>query len=377
MQDPRLQRLAQVLVQYSTAVRPDDLVRISGPPISRPLLVALYAEVLRAGGHPVVKMAPEECSQLLLEIGTDDQISHVNPLALHEVETIDVEIVVWGQDNSKALSQVDPTRQARLSQSRRAYLNAFMQRVADGNLRWVGTQFPCHSSAQDAEMSLTAYEEFVFRGGLLHLDDPAAAWRAISERQQRLVDYLNEAREIRFVTPQGTDLRLAVEGRRWINCDGRENFPDGEVFTGPREDATEGVVCFSFPAVHGGREVDDVRLEFQGGRVVDASASKGAEFLLALLDMDAGARILGEIAIGTNYSIERYTKNTLFDEKIGGTFHAAIGASYPESGGTNESALHWDMVCDLRSGGQILVDNRPISENGRFLDPNWPAPADR
>jgi aminopeptidase len=253
-------------------------------------------------------------------------------------------------------------------------MKRFFERAAAGELRWCGTQVPCHAAAQDAEMSLSAYEDFVFKAGMLHLADPAAAWRRVSERQQRLVDYLNGKKEIRFVTPQGTDLRAGVEGRRWINCDGHENFPDGEVFTGPIEDAVEGTVCYSFPAVHDGREADGIRFTFRGGKVVEASAAKGEEFLIAMLDQDAGARVLGEIAIGTNYAIERYTKNTLFDEKIGGTFHAAVGSSYPESGGKNDSALHWDMVCDLRRGGQIFVDGKLISENGRFVDPAWPAP---
>ena len=221
-------------------------------------------------------------------------------------------------------------------------------------------------------MSLKDYEDFVFKAGLLHLDDPVAAWKELSIRQQRLTDYLNGKSEIRFVTPQGTDLTLAVEGRLWINCDGRENFPDGEVFTGPIETATQGIVNYSFPAVHGGREVDGIRLEFKDGKVVDASATRGEEFLMSMLDQDAGGRILGEIAIGTNYHITKYTKNVLFDEKIGGTFHAAVGASYPESGGKNESGLHWDMVCDLRQGGQIFVDGELISENGLFLDETWP-----
>ncbi len=221
-------------------------------------------------------------------------------------------------------------------------------------------------------MSLSRYEEFVFGAGLLHLDDPSAGWRELSERQQRLADMLNAKGEIRFVTPQGTDLTLGIADRTWINCDGHENFPDGEVFTGPLEDATEGTVCFSYPAVHGGREVDGIRLTFRQGRVVDATAAKGEEFLHAMLDQDDGARILGEIAIGTNYSVQQYTKNTLFDEKIGGTFHAAVGAAYPETGGRNQSALHWDMVCDLRQGGQIFVDAKAISENGRFHDPAFP-----
>jgi aminopeptidase len=221
-------------------------------------------------------------------------------------------------------------------------------------------------------MSLAAYEEFVFTAGLLHLDDPAAAWRQFSQRQQRVADFLNTKREIRFTTPQGTDLKLGVEGRRWINCDGHENFPDGEVFTGPIEDATEGVVVYSFPAVHGGREVEGIRLVFRAGKVVEATARKGEEFLIAMLDQDAGARVLGEVAIGTNYAIKSYSKNTLFDEKIGGTFHAAVGAGYPESGNTNDSGLHWDMVCDLRQGGTVSVDGEVISENGRFVFEGWP-----
>jgi aminopeptidase len=259
-------------------------------------------------------------------------------------------------------------------------MDRFLKRAAakgKNRLRWVGTQFPCHAAAQDAEMSLLQYERFVFEAGLLHMDNPAAEWKKISTRQQRLCDYLNKAKEVRFRTPSGTDLTVAVQGRNWINCDGHENFPDGEVFTGPIEDATEGTVHYSFPAVHGGREVHDIMLVFKAGKVVDARASKGEDFLLGMLDQDKGARILGEIAIGTNYAIQDYTKNTLFDEKIGGTFHAAVGSAYPETGGKNNSGLHWDMVCDLRTGGTVEVDGKVISKNGRFTRANWPQPAGR
>ena len=371
--DPRLEKLADVLVGYSTAVRPGDLVRLSGPPVGRDLLVALYRRVLTAGGHPYVQMTPDECAELRLLHGDDAQLTFANPVAQFEAENLDVSISLWGEDNTKANSQADPQRQALVSQSRRRYLETFLKRAAEKKLRWVGTQMPCHAAAQDAEMSLSAYADFVFRAGMLHCADPAAEWGKISERQQRLVDFLNGKHELRFVTPQGTDLRLGITGRTWINCDGHENFPDGEVFTGPHEDATDGVVCFSFPAVHGGREAEDIRLEFRQGRVVSARASKGEAFLHAMLDQDPGARVLGEIAIGTNYSITRYSKNTLFDEKIGGTFHAAVGAAYPETGGTNVSGLHWDMVCDLRHGGQIFVDGERISENGVFHNAAWPA----
>lgn len=372
--DPRYQKLADVLVNYSTAVKAGDLVRITGPPVARALIVAIYEQCVIAGANPVVRMTPDECEELLLTNGVEQQLRFEDPLAQFEVENIDVAIGIWGQDNTKALSQISPERQAWKSQARKKVLDTFLQRFADAQLRWVGTQLPCHSSAQDAEMSLAVYEDFVFRAGLLDREDPAAAWREISERQERLVDFMNGKKELRFVTPQGTDLRMSIADRVWINCDGHENFPDGEVFSAPHEDSTEGEVRYSFPAVHGGREVHDIRLVFRDGRVVEASASKGEEFLHAMLDQDGGARVLGEIAIGTNYSIQQYTKNTLFDEKIGGTFHAALGAAYPESGGTNKSGLHWDMVCDLREGGQIFVDGELISENGRFREASWPQP---
>jgi aminopeptidase len=374
MHDPRLEKLADVLVRYSTCVRPGDLVRLVGPPVGRPLLVAVYRAVLLAGGHPHIRIVPDECAELKLDLAGEEQLRYEDPIDLYAVEHVDVSIGVWGQDNTKALSGTAPVRQALVSQARRKMMNRFLERAAAGELRWVGTQFPCHSSAQDAQMSLAAYERFVFEAGLLHLPDPAAAWQEMSRRQQRVVDYLNTKREVRFVTPQGTDLTVGVSGRRWINCDGHENFPDGEVFTGPIEDATEGTVVYSFPAVHAGREVDGIRLRFAAGRVVDAQAAKGEEFLISMLDQDAGARVLGEIAFGTNYSVQQYTRNTLFDEKIGGTFHAAVGSAYPETGGTNDSGLHWDMVCDLRQGGQVFVDGQLVSENGRFIDPTWPQP---
>jgi len=374
MADPRVVKLADVLVNYSTAVKRGDLVRVSGPPVARPLIAEVFRAVLKAGGHPFVSMAPAECAEIKLEEASEEQLAFELPVAQFEAENIDVAIGIWADENTKALSRVAPERQAIASRARKRYLDTFLKRASSGDLRWTGTEYPCNAAAQDAERSLASYEEFVYRAGLLHLDDPAAAWREISQRQQQLVDYLNGKSEVRFVAPNGTDVTVGVQGRTWINCDGHENFPDGEVFTGPIEDATEGVVQYSFPAVHGGREVVGIRLVFKAGRVVEATAEKGEDFLLAMLDQDEGGRVLGEIAIGTNYSITEYSKNTLFDEKIGGTFHAAVGAAYPETGGKNESGLHWDMVCDLRDGGQVFVDGELISENGRFVNQSWPQP---
>lgn len=374
MTDPRIDRLAKVLVHYSTGVQPGQLVSLVGPPLAEPLLLALYRHVLRAGGHPIVRMIPEESAEILLREANEQQLAFVSPIEEREVERVDAVIHVLAPLNTRALTGIAPARQALRNKGRGPVMERFLERAARKELRWSVTQLPCHASAHDADMSLSDYADFVFNAGLLHQSDPPAAWRDLSARQARVADHLNKVRELHFTTPRGTDLRVGVAGRTWINCDGHENFPDGEVFTGPIEDATEGTVCFDFPAVHGGREVDGVRLTLRAGRVVEAHADKGEAFLLQMLDQDEGARVLGEIAIGCNYSVTRYTRNTLFDEKIGGTFHAALGASYPECGGKNRSALHWDMVCDLRRGGRVEADGTLISENGRFMNPDWPRP---
>lgn len=379
MRDPRLARLADLLVGHSVRVRPDDLVLIRGSTATTPLVVEVCRAVLEAGGHPHVRQFPEELEELKLKLGSNAQLDFVDPLLMNEIERVDALISFWGGDNTHHLSNCNPARQARLARARGPIMATILKRgsLPEGSrrhLRWVGTQYPNHAAAQDAEMSLTEFEDFVFRACLLHKSSPASAWRRASVAQQRLADHLEKGRDIRFVHPDGTDVRFGIRGRRWINCDGRHNMPDGEVFTAPIEDAADGTVQFRLPAVYGGREVHDVRLVFRAGRVVDCSASKGEDYLFEMLDHDGGARVPGELAIGTNYHVRRHIRNTLFDEKIGGTFHVALGAAYPESGGSNRSSLHWDMVCDLRRGGRIEVDGKTISRDGRFMRAAWPQP---
>lgn len=372
MRDQRLDQLAAVLVNYSTAVKKGDLVRIGGELPGMPLMEAIHDECLRAGAHPFFQLTSDNAVDAFFRLASDEQLSYINPINMAIVEKIDVYFGVWADENTKSASNVPPEKAAKAQQARKPFLKRLMERAATKELRWTGTQYPTAGSAQDAEMSLHEYEDFVFKAGLLHLPDPVAAWKKVSETQKRLVDYLNTKKEIRIIG-RDTDLRVGVEGRRWINCDGHENFPDGEVFTGPIEDATEGTIRYTFPAVYGGRECHDIRLVFKAGRVVDAQATKGEDYLLKMIDQDAGGRILGEFAIGTNFGIQQYTKNTLFDEKIGGTCHAALGAAYPESGGRNESGLHWDMVCDLRQpGGRIEADGETVLEAGRFTRADWP-----
>ncbi len=377
MRDQRLDKLADVIVRYSTKVKKGDLVSIAADPVAMPMIEATYAAVLRAGGHPFWSMRNSTLADLLYEHGSDEQLMFLNPVDMYLTETVDVNIGLWADVNTKSLSRVDAKKLAMKRVANGPIMDKFLKRAADGELRWCGTLFPTLASAQDAEMSLAQYEKFVFEAGLLHLPDPVAAWEEIHIRQQRVCDFLQTKDELHFKAPakdghDGTDLKVDVDKSKsiWINCSGGENFPDGEVFCGPQN--ANGHVNYTFPAVYNGREVEGVRLVFKDNRVVDASAKKNEEFLFAMLDQDEGARNMGEIAIGTNYSIKEFTKNTLFDEKIGGTFHAAVGMGYPESGSTNESALHWDMVCDLRAGGEILADGEVIHKDGKFLNPDWP-----
>ena len=375
MRDPRLEKLADVIVNYSTGVKRGQLVRISSPSVAAPLVVELYRKVVAAGAHPMVRMSPDELSEIFLKTAGEEQLKFVNPVALFEVEKIDASIGVWADENTKSLTNVDPKRMGLSEAARKPLMEVFMRRAAEGGLKWCGTQFPTQASAQDAEMSLSEYEDFVFSAGLLDRPDPVAAWKAVSERQQRLADFLNGKSDYRVVAANGTDVRMSVAGRTWINCDGHENFPDGEVFSGPVLDSVNGQINFSFPAVHHGREVQGVKLRFKDGKVVDASAAKGQDFLFSMLDMDGGSRFLGECAIGTNYSIRQYTRNTLFDEKIGGTVHFALGAGYPETGNKNESGLHWDMVVDLRHGGFVEIEGVKVNVDGKFMKEGFPGEA--
>ena len=381
MRDPRLDRLAQVLVDYATRVEAGQLVRLSGDPVAMPLLEAIYEALIRRGANVLPQIVPDSFQEIFFEHASEAQLRFVSPIQKQVVRKIDASIGIWAETNTRSMTGVDPKRQATVAAARKPIFKTFMQRAADEELRWVGTLYPTAASAQDAEMSLRDYEKFVFDAGYLDHDDPVAIWKQIARQQQKMVDYLEGSSEVRFQSANGTDLTVNVEGMKWINCAGECNFPDGEVFTGPNLKAADGgvngFVRYSFPAVHHGREVMDVELWFERGRVVKARAGRNEAFLKKMLDMDAGARRLGEIAIGTNYNIQQFTRNTLFDEKIGGTFHAAVGAGYPETGNQNQSGLHWDMVCDLREGGEITVDGKVISRDGRFVRRGWPAPTEK
>lgn len=364
MSDSRVEKLAKVLVNYSIHVKKGDWVRIEGAAVAQDLIRAAYIEVLKVGGNPFTRIGLPRLACDFYKHASDDQLKFISPTSDLETDRIDASLSIWAAWNSKELSGVDPKKMAVAQAARKKQFERYLKRIGTGSLKWCGTLFPNDSSAQDAEMSLSEYEDFVYRAGKLDKNDPVAEWQKVSRAQAKLARFLNTLKTVWIVGPD-TDLSFNVTGRKWINCDGHENFPDGEVFTGPVEDSAEGRIRYTFPAIHGGREVENVRLAFKKGKVVEATADKGEEYLRAMLDSDAGARYVGELSFGTNYSIQRFTKNTLFDEKIGGTMHIAVGASLPESGGRNKSSLHWDMVCDTRKGFTVYGDGKPIMKDGK------------
>jgi aminopeptidase len=366
VRDPRVANLARILVGYSLEVAEGETCLIEGSAAGEPMIAAVYEEVLRAGGHPVVAMSFEGQAATYLREASDPQLAWISPVSRWAAFEADCRIAIGADTNTRELSGVAPERQAQRRKATRELLAETMRRSADGSHRWVYTLFPTNAYASDAEMSLAEFEDFYFHACLADDADPLTAWKRASEECERLAEWTNGRSEVHVVA-EGTDITLGVEGRTFIPCVGDRNMPDGEFFTGPIEDATQGVVSFDLPSMIAGREVAGVRLRFEAGRVVDASADRGEEFLIESLDSDDGARCLGELGIGTNYGIDRGTRDVLLDEKIGGTVHMAIGASYPESGGSNESAIHYDMVCDLRRGGRIEVDGEVLQEDGRFV----------
>jgi aminopeptidase len=368
MSDPRLARLGELIVGYSLGLQPGEVFRIDTPAAGVPLAVELYRAALRAGAFPYANVELEHLPELLVREGSEAQIDFVPPAAMGEIELVDAVATIWAEANTRALSGAPPEQHQRLISATRELTNRRWERISAGEMKWSGVLCPTPAHAQDAEMSVADYERFVYRACHVEEDDDAVAhWRSTETELARRVEQLSSVRELRIAGP-GTDLRVIVEGRTWEAADGHHNMPDGEVYTSPLEAETEGEISFSFPALFQGREIDGIRLRFERGVVVSAEASRGREFLEAVLDLDEGARRLGEVAFGMNYEIDRFTKNTLFDEKIGGTMHVALGSAFKELGGANDSALHWDLVCDLREEGEVHADGELIWRAGRFLE---------
>ena len=362
MRDERLKKLARVLVDYSIEAGEGEQVLVAGGAAGEPLIKDIYARLLVVGAIPIPQISLPGTQELFFEHAREIHYQKTPPAIRSIYEGADAVISVMAPHNTRALAGVDPRKQQALSKRDKAIQDMILEKD-----RWALTLFPTQALAQESEMGLDEYEEFVFEAMALNEEDPVRYWREKAEEQGRLIERLEEAREVRIVGP-ATDLKLSIEGRRFMNGDGRHNMPCGEVFTGPVEDSANGEIYFGVPVAVAGREVLGVRLRFEGGRVVEASAEKGEEYLKSMLDADQGARYLGELGIGTNYGIPRATKNILFDEKLGGTVHLAIGRSYEKTGGKNDSSVHWDLICDLREGGELYADGELIEKDGAFRD---------
>jgi aminopeptidase len=364
--DPRVERLGELVADYSLALQPGHVVRIDGFEVASPLALAVFRAAVAADARAYVNITLEGLTELLVEQGSEEQLTFISPIRWSEVENLDALVTIWAETNTRSFTRADPERHSRMIAAHRQLSNRRWERISKGEMRWCGTLHPTHAHAQDADMSLEDYEAFFFAACHTDKADPASHWRDVSGALGARAEELASVRELRILGPD-TDLRVGVAGRKWLAADGKYNMPDGEVFTSPLETETEGEIRYTFPAIFQGREVEDVRLRFQEGRVVAAQASHGNDYLQSLLDMDDGARVLGEVAFGLNYEIDRFTRNILLDEKIGGTMHLALGAGFQETGASNSSGLHWDMICDLREEGEVYADGELIWKAGAFL----------
>ena len=361
-------KFAQILIEHSTNVQPGDLVAITTTTAAVPIVQALFELVLDRGGYPHVLLDFPSQDEIFFAHANDDQLASIPRFHKMALEEFDVLIKIRADTNTRSLSNIEPERQAARQRGIAPLLEAQMRRGADKSLRWMSTLYPTNAYAMEAEMGFEEYKDFVYRACHADADtvDPVAYWQGVQRDQQRIVDRFEGGNIVELRGPN-VDLRLSIKDRKFRNASAQHNLPDGEIYTGPVEESVHGWVRYTYPAVYQGRIVEGIEFRFEDGKVVEASAERNQDFLLQMLDTDPGARYLGEFAIGTNFEIDRFTRNILFDEKIGGSFHTAVGAGYPETGSRNKSIIHWDMICDLRDDSEILVDGEVVYQNGYFI----------
>jgi len=375
MRDVRVGRWSQLLVEYSLEAKKGQRVCIFGAVGAMPLIEAVYEKLLACGAYVECVLHEDKMQEILFSTASAEQLKTPSIMKEFVAENFDLLLFIHAHGNCSALANFDPAKQVMVSGANSGFLNSVMKRSANGDLRWCRTDFPTMTAAQRSSMGTGEYEEFAFRAGYLDEPDFIERWRTLDHQQQVAIKYLTKKKTLHFTTEAGTDLFVDVEGMIWENCSGKINFPDGEIFTGPNlsnDGGITGVVRHCLPTVYRNVEVEGIELVFEKGVVVESKATKNEAFLKAMIDVDAGASRVGEVAFGTNYRVDRGTKDILFDEKIGGTFHIALGKGYPQTGNSNMSALHWDIVTDLREGGKVFADDELILENGQFLKEGWP-----
>jgi len=366
LSDARVDKFARILVDYSARIEPGDRVLIEATTAAEPLVRALYSRIMETGGHPHLALELPDQEELFYQFANDAQLDFPPTFRKLAYETFESRMRISSQLNTRALSHVDPKKLSRRQKALSTILETQMRRGATGELKWVTTQYPTQGYAIEAEMGQKAYEDFVYRACHADVDDPISYWKSVEAEQAKMIARIEGKTQVTLRGPH-VDLTLSVKGRKFMNSCGTHNMPDGELYTGPVEDSVNGWVKFTYPAIFNGVAVEGIELYFNKGKVERANAEKNEPYLFEMLNSDAGARYLGEFAIGTNFEIDRFTRNILFDEKIGGTFHMALGAGYPETGSKNKSIIHWDMICDLRKDSEIEVDGEVIYRNGSFV----------
>ncbi|MGB9725406.1 MAG: aminopeptidase [Fervidicoccaceae archaeon] len=359
------EKFASLIVNYCLGVKPLSEIMITSTSAGMPLVIEVYKKIVDAGAFPRISLSNEELTEYFYRKASPELLEYVSPIDKFIMENINGLVRIIAPSHTKPLTGVEPERISKVAAAARALSDIMMKRDALGTLRWTVTAYPTNAMAQEAGFSPLEWREFVFRSVKLFSEDPILEWKKQAAVQDKVASFLNKIKEIR-VLGEDTDIYLKFDGRIWISDDGKNNMPGGEVFSAPLEDSVEGKVTFNYPAIWRGVEVQGVRLVFKRGEVVEASAQKGEEFLKKMISIDDGARRLGEFAFGMNYDITKFTREILFDEKIGGTIHMALGSAYLQTGGKNASSIHWDMIKDMRSG-KIYADGDLIYENGRFI----------
>ncbi len=365
MADPRVERLAKILVDHSAQIKPGDRVAIEATTAAEPLVRALYATILERGGQPYLLLDLTDQDEILFAVAKDEQLDATPPFRKLAYDQFESRIRIHSATNPRALSGVDPARQRRRQKALAPILETQMRRGADRSFKWVTTLFPTEGLASEAGMKLRDFEDFVYRACHADEADPVAFWNKVETNQRKIIDRLAGHDKVTLRGPN-VDVALSIKGRKFMNGSGSNNMPDGEIFTGPVEDSVNGWVHFTYPAIYNGVMVEGVELTFNNGKVEKAIADKNQPFLLEMVDSDPGARYLGEFAIGTNYEIDHFSRNILFDEKLGGTFHMALGSGYPETGSKNKSIIHWDMICGMKEDSEMVVDGEVIYKDGKF-----------
>jgi len=353
MIDPRIKEVARILVDYSNEVKKGDKVLIEASQEALSLVKEIYKLCIQKGAYPRVSIGISDLNKIFYDYASKEQLEHPPEFALQEAKYFDVFFSIRAPSNTRDLTNIDPKKMALRSKLTNPISEEILKK------RWVLFYYPTNAQAQEADMSLEEFEDFVYSATIQD-------WKKISKEQDKLKEILDKGREVQIIG-KNTEIRFSINGRKAERGDGKDNMPCGEVFIAPLEKSTQGYIEFSFPAIKSGREVDGIKLKFKDGKVIEASAIKGEKFLKECLETDAGAKYLGEFGIGFNSKIQKFVKSILFDEKISGTIHLALGRAYKEGGGTNESALHWDMIKDLRQEGKVIIDGKVIQENGKFL----------